>query len=65
MNIKTGKVFDVIGNRDKEGSDVISWRRHNGLNQRWRILYLDQKDAEPTKGLDKDSGLFRNRPFYI
>jgi hypothetical protein len=65
MNVQDGKVLDVQSNRDKEGQQVIVWRRHNGLNQRWKILYLDQKEKEPTTGLDEDSGLHRNRPFYI
>jgi len=41
------------------------WNKHNGLNQKWKILYLDEKDDEPTSGLDEDSGLYRNRPFYL
>jgi hypothetical protein len=35
------------------------------LNQKWRIVYLDEKDDEPTKGLDEGSGFYRNRPFWI
>ena len=22
------------------------WNKHNGLNQKWKILYLDEKDDE-------------------
>lgn len=65
MNIVNSLVLDVSGNRDAEGQNVIVWKKHNGLNQRWKILYLDEKKEEPTKGLDEDSGLYRNRPFYI
>lgn len=65
MNVKNGKVLDVAGNRDAEGNNVIVWKRHNGLNQRWKIFYLDEKKEEPTTGLDVDSGLHRNRAFYI
>lgn len=63
--MQNNKVFDVAGGADKEGNDVIVWGRHNGMNQRWRIIYLDEKAAEPTTGVDEDSGLYRNRPFYI
>jgi len=57
--------LDVHGGKDEEGRKVIVWKRHNGLNQRWRVVYLDDKKAEPTTGLDKDSGFYRNRPFFI
>lgn len=65
MNVKDQKVLDVTGNRDTEGNNVIVWKRHNGLNQRWKIMYLDEMKPEPTKGMDQDSGLYRNRPFYM
>jgi len=38
--------------------------KHNGANQRWRIIYVDQF-KEQTKGLIEEFGLFANRPFYI
>jgi hypothetical protein len=41
------------------------WKKQNNPKQKWKILYLDEKDSEPTTGLDEDSGLFRNRPFYL
>jgi outer membrane receptor for Fe3+-dicitrate len=40
------------------------WNRHNGANQRWRIVYVDQF-KEQSKGLIEDFGLYANRPFYI
>jgi len=40
------------------------WNRHNGLNQKWKIVYADTV-TEQTKGLNKDFGFFVNRPFYI
>jgi hypothetical protein len=43
MNFQDGRVLDVISNKDKEGQQIILWRRHNGLNQRWKILYLDEQ----------------------
>lgn len=65
VSVKSNKVLDVQANRDAEGQNVLAWARHDGLNQRWKILYLDEKKEEPTKGIDKDAGLYRNRPFYI
>jgi len=40
------------------------WNKHNGANQRWKIVYVDQF-KEQTKGLIDEFGLFANRPFYI
>jgi hypothetical protein len=65
VNVKNKHVLDVSGNRDVEGQNIITYRKHNGLNQRWVILHLDEKKAEPTSGLDDDFGFYRNRPFYI
>jgi len=65
VNIQNQKVLDVAGGKDAEGQKVLVWALHNGLNQRWKILYLDNKEEEQDKGWDKDYGLFRNRPFFI
>lgn len=64
INVKTNKVFDVSGGKDAEAQKVLMWNRHNGANQRWRIVYVDQF-KEQTKGLIEEFGLFANRPFYI
>jgi len=57
--------LDVSGAKDHEGNNVMMHGRNNGTHQKWKILYLDEKDSEPTTGLDEDSGLYRNRPFYL
>ena len=57
--------MDVHGGKDKEGNNVMVWNRFNSNHQKWKIPYLDEKDDEPTTGLDEDSGLYRNRPFYL
>lgn len=57
--------MDVHGGKDKEGNNVMMHARNSGTGQKWRILYLDEKASEPTSGLDDDSGLYRNRPFYL
>jgi hypothetical protein len=41
------------------------YKKHNGLNQKWKIVYLDDTDKEPVKGLNKQFGFFINRPFYL
>jgi outer membrane receptor for Fe3+-dicitrate len=64
INVKTNKVFDVSGGKDAEAQKVIMYNKHNGANQRWRIVYVDQF-KEQTKGLIEEFGLYANRPFYI
>jgi hypothetical protein len=44
---------------------VVVHKRHNGLNQRWSIVYVDKKKAGPSKGINKNFGFHINRPFYI
>lgn len=64
-NLNKKDVLDVYQGKDKEGNMVTMYNRHNGANQKWKILYLDEKEEDPSKGLDEDSGLYRNRPFYL
>jgi hypothetical protein len=39
--------------------------RHNGANQRWKVLYLDKKAKTETKGLNEEFNFHINRPFYL
>lgn len=63
-NVKTKKAFDVSGGKDVETQKVVMSNKHNGANQRWRIVYVDTF-KEQNKGLIEEFGLFANRPFYI
>jgi hypothetical protein len=65
VNVQNKKVLDVSGNRDVEGQNCIVWNRHNGANQRWRIVYVDSINDKTGKGLNRDFGFYGNRPFYI
>jgi len=61
-----GKVIDVSGGRDRENQNVIVWKRHRGLNQKWRVEYVQDAKPEPKKGqLNKDFGLYVLRPFHV
>jgi hypothetical protein len=61
-----GKVMDVHGNRDEENRDIIVWNKHGGTNQQWDVIYKDKYPRDPKKGeLNKDFGLYVDRPFYI
>jgi hypothetical protein len=61
-----GKVMDVHGGVDAENRQMIVWNKHGKLNQQFDIIYVDEYPKEPTKGeLNKDFGLYVERPFYI
>ena len=61
-----GKIMDVSGGVDAENRNIIMYKRHNGLNQQFDLIYVDKYEDEPTKGqLNKEYGLVVERPFYI
>jgi hypothetical protein len=67
LNPTNNKVLDVSGGKDEEGQAVIVWNRNGKgtVNQRWKIVYLDQAAKTRTKGFNKEFGFHINRPFYI
>jgi hypothetical protein len=65
VNIQNNKVLDVTGARDAEGQNVQVYGRHNRLNQRWRIVYVDRAGKDATKGFNKDFGFHINRLMYF
>jgi len=65
VNVQDGRVLDVSESRDAERTSVIAWKKNGGLNQRWKIVYLDEMKPEPTTGLDEDFGFYRNSQFYM
>jgi hypothetical protein len=61
-----GRVFDVQGGHDSENRNVFNWKKHNGINQQWDIVYVDEMPAEPKKGeLNTDFGFKVETPFHI
>jgi len=38
---KRGLVVDVSGAKDKDGANVIVWKKHGKLNQQWKIEYVN------------------------
>jgi hypothetical protein len=65
INIQNNKALDVYQNKDTEGQKVIVWKRHNGWNQRWRIVYVDKAKKVSHKGYSKKFGFHISRPFYF
>jgi len=42
------------------------WNKHNGDNQQWQIIYVDEWKGYPKKGeMNHDFGMYVERPFYI
>jgi ribosomal protein L19E len=58
-----------LSSKDDEGQEVIVYNRNGddkkNANQRWKILYLDQKEKDRTSGENKEFGFHINRPFYL
>lgn len=48
-----------------EGTYIQGFAKHGKENQKWRIIYLDEKEKGQQTGLNKARGMHINRPFYI
>jgi hypothetical protein len=52
-----GLVIDVAGSGDRDGQNVLVWKKHGGKNQQWNIEYAD---------VDKiQNGLIPDKPFRL
>jgi hypothetical protein len=61
-----GKVLDVAGGVDAENRNIIVHPRHGKVNQRWKVIYVDEYPGEPKKGeLNEKFGLYVERDFYV
>jgi hypothetical protein len=61
-----GKVIAVSGGLDNENRNLVMEQRNSKVHQRWRVVYVDEYEAEPTKGqLNKKFGLYVERDFYV
>jgi hypothetical protein len=65
VNVQSGKAIEARSGKDAEGNYIQVSSKNGNLSQRWRIIYLDAKKAEPKSGFDKKFGFHRNRPFFI
>jgi hypothetical protein len=57
VNVHSNKVLDVDGGSDVEAQGTIWYKRHNGANQRWRIVLCD-KLPEAVSGFNKEFGFY-------
>jgi len=61
-----GKVMSVSGGLDNENQNIVVENKNGKIHQRWKIVYVDEYEKEPTKGqLNKKFGLYVERDFYI
>jgi len=65
INWQNKKVLEVKGKKDEEGQSVGVWSNNGGNHQKWTVIYTDNTAKTEVKGLDKDFGFHRNRPFFI
>jgi len=64
QNVRNNKCMDVTGGKDVEGQNVQVYNKHNGLNQKWTILYDEDEKDEKTKGMG-EYGFKISEPFFI
>jgi len=61
-----GKVVEVAGGLDNENRNLQMAVKNGKVHQRWRVVYVDEYEKEPTKGqLNKKFGLYVERDFYV
>jgi hypothetical protein len=65
QNIYNKKTLDVFGGKDLEMQKVIAYNKHNGLNQKWSIVYVDEAKPEVGKGYNKKYGFHIGREFIL
>jgi len=45
-----GKVIAVQGGVDAENRNIVMEAKNDKVHQRWRVVYVDEYEKEPTKG---------------
>jgi len=61
-----GKVMSVSGGLDNENRNIVVENKNGKVHQRWKVVYVDEYEKEPTKGqLNKKFGLYVERDFYV
>jgi hypothetical protein len=66
VNVKNNKVFDVANGKDGEGTNVIVFNKHAGLNQQWDIVYIDDIKPELSIGdFHPEFGFYIGKEFSL
>jgi hypothetical protein len=61
-NVKDGRVVEVEGSKDAEGTNIKANKKNGGTNQQWRLLYLKDKKEDKT---NFNMGFKVDEPFYF
>jgi hypothetical protein len=66
MTNEKGKVWTVQSGADNENGMIISEPRKDKVEQRWRVVYVEDYEEEPKAGeMNKKFGLIVEKDFYI
>jgi hypothetical protein len=61
-----GKVMEVSGGIDDENRNIVVSNKNGKIQQRWRIVYVDEYPGEPKKGeMNTKFGFYVERDFHI
>jgi hypothetical protein len=61
-----GKVMDIQSGLDQENQNIIVSTKNGKISQRWKIVYVEDYEDEPTKGeMNTKFGLYVERDFHI
>jgi hypothetical protein len=61
-----GKVIAVQGGVDDENRNIVMENKNGKVHQRWKIVYVDEYEGEPTKGqMNSKFGFYVERDFHI
>jgi hypothetical protein len=61
-----GKVMSVDGGLDDENRNIVMETKNGKTQQRWKIVYVDEYEGEPTKGqMNTKFGIYVDRDFHI
>jgi hypothetical protein len=61
-----GKVIEVSNGLDDENRNIVMANKNGKIQQRWKIVYVDDYEGEPTKGqMNTKFGLYVERDFHI
>jgi hypothetical protein len=50
LNINNNKALEVYKGLEFEGQNVVFINKHNGTNQKWRVVYADKAPNIPVTG---------------
>lgn len=59
------KCFDVHSGTDAEGTHVIQYAQHKGINQKWTVVYSEDAVKEKATGFYRDFGMKIGKPFFL